>query len=177
MRTSLKILSYIVLFFIAFILFFPNEQLFIYGINKLHEQKIYISDYTYEETLTSSNIKNINIIYDGINIANINNINSKIFLAYNNIDIKDISLDDSLNSFIPSKIRYVNINYNILKPLYIYSFIDAKQYSVKIKFDILNLKLKAIFKTSKFFRNKYPKLLKELKYDKTIKDYTYEYKL
>ena len=177
MKNLSKYFLYLVLFLSVFILFLPKEQLFNYAVNKLYNEKIYLKDYTYKESLTSSNIKNINIIYDSINIANINNINGELFLVYNNVDIRDIKLDESLNSFVPSKIRYININYNILKPLYIYSKVDSKQYSIKIKFDILNLKIKAIFKTSKFFRKKYQKLLRELKYDKDIKDYTYEYKL
>ena len=177
MKNLSKYFLYLVLFLSVFILFLPKEQLFNYAVNKLYNEKIYLKDYTYKESLISTNIKNTNIIYDSINIVNINNIKSELFLVYNNVDIRNINLDDSLNSFVPSKIRYININYNILKPLYIYSKVDAKQYSIKIKFDILNLKIKAIFKTSQFFRKKYPKLLRELKYNKDIKDYIYEYKL
>jgi hypothetical protein len=177
MKSLLKYFFIIILFFTVLIVFFPKEQLFNYAVNKLYNQKIYLTNYKYQDNLTNINIQNTNIIFESINMAHIDNIDAKLFVVYNNIDINNISIDESLNSFVPSTIKNININYNILKPLFIYSNVNSKIYSVKITFDILNMKLKAIFKTSKFFRKKYPKLLRELKYDKNIKDYTYEYKL
>ena len=165
------------LFIIIFISFLPKEQLFYKAVNIAYENKIYLKNYKFKESLLLSNIKNTDIIYDGINIVNIKNIDAKLLFFYNNIDIKNISIDDSLNSFIPSNIQSINIQNNIMNPLFIKATIKSKLYSVKINLDMVNMKINAVFKTSKFFRQKYPKLLKELKYNKDIKDYTYEYKL
>jgi len=177
MKIILKTILFSLLFMVVFILFLPKEQLFIKAVNEAYKQKVYLQNYTFSEDLISSNIKNTNIIYDGINIVNIKNTDIKVWLFYNDINIKNISLDESLNSFVPSKIDNVNINYSVLNPLFVNANVKSKLFSVKINFDILNMKLNAVFKSSKFFRNKYSKLLKELKYDKKIKDYTYEYKL
>ena len=177
MKMILKLFSFVVLFFTIVILFLPKEQLFYKLINTASQNKVYLSDYTFKENLVSSNIKNINTIYDGINIANIKNIDAKVLLVYNNINITGINLDESLNSFVPSKIKSINIRYSVINPLNVFVDVYSKLYSIKIDFDLIDMKINAVFKTSKFFRKKYKKLLRELKYDKDIKDYTYEYKL
>ena len=177
MRLLSKVISLFLLFLIVLVLFLPKEQLFIKFVNQLYKEHIYLKDYKYSDELFTSNISNMTINYDGINIAKISNSRFDMFLVYNNIDINNISLDESLNAFVPSNIKNININYSILDPLYVNASVLSKLYSIKIQFDIVNLKLNAKFKTSKFFRKKYKKLLRELNYDKTIKDYTYEHKL
>jgi hypothetical protein len=177
MRTVFKYFSYIILFNIIFVLFFPKEQLFYKIVNTAYENKIYAKDYKLIDDLTQITINDCDIIYDGIKIVQIKKINAKLFFIYNNINIKNIEIDKSFNTFIPSTIYSINLKYNIFNPLSVKGIIKSKLYSIKIDFDILNMKINAIFKTSKFFRLKYKKIIKELKYDKNIKDYTYEYKL
>jgi len=177
MRLILKFFSFVIIFTFVFIIFLPKEQLFNKVVNIAYENKVYLKDYTFNEDLIRSDIKDMNIIYDGINIVNIKNISIQALLIQNNINISNIEIDASLNSFVPSEIQNININYTIFNPLILKANINSKLYSVKIDFDILSMQINAVFKTSKFFRTKYKKLIKELKYDKNIKDYTYEYKL
>ena len=173
----LKYISYIVLFFTLILVFLPKEKLVNKVLIELKNNKISVSKYEFTDKLFMFDISDIDIYYDGIQASNIQQVYIKPYLLVNDIIIKNIKLDDSLATFVPSSIELIKIKYSILDPLNIKINAYSKLYKIDGKFDILNKNLKLNINLSKRFKNKYPKILRKLKYDKTTKDYTYEYQL
>jgi len=176
----LKLLKYLLLIFIfveSIVLFMPKERLFNALLFELDSNKINLKSYSFSDDLFSIDLNNINILYDNIDIANTSNIKAISYIFHNEINVNDIKIDNSLNSILPSKVDNVNIVYSILNPLFIDIRIYSSLYKATGYIDVLKKKLIMNINLSKQFKSKYPKIMRQLKYDKNTKEYIYEYSL
>ncbi len=173
----LKYISLTILFFIFLIIFSPKERIFNVALNKLYNNKIVLKTYEYDDSLFSMNIKNAILVYDGIEIAQIQTINIFTLIYANTMLIDSIKLDDSLNHILPSKINIATLKYSVFNPLSITININTSLYKANGYFDFYKKKLYLDVSVSSHFKNTYPKILKKMKYNKNTKGYTYEYSL
>jgi len=176
----IKLLKYLFIFVVfleALIIFAPKQRLFNALLHELDINKVNLNSYVFSEDLFFINLKNTNLLYDDIDIAKVNQTNIESYVFYNEIKVNKIKIDESLNSILPSKIDEINIVYSILNPLYVDINVYSPLYKAKGYVDILNKKLIMSINLSKQFKSKYPKIMRQLKFDKDTKEYIYEYSL
>lgn len=174
-----QILKYILLlgvFLIAFIAFAPKENLYFLLLDSLQKEKIIINSKKIEDRYLEFNIQNSDISYQGIDAVNIEELKIKTCLASSKVIIFNISIDDSMKQFLPSKIKTIKASHSILNPLFIdikINLVQAKAYGVV---DILEQKVILNLIPSQQFLKSYKKLLKQMKKQENG-EYKIEYKL
>lgn len=173
----LKMISLIVLFFTLLLVFAPKQKIFNQLLYTLQDNKILLSQHNFNDELFSFNITNIMVLYKDIETISINKIKIKPYLLFNEIQITKIQIDDSLKQFLPASVDLVTIQHTIFDPLNLKIKMYSKLFKINGIYDILNKKIILNVNISKRFKTLYPKIIKKLKYDKTKKEYTYEYQL
>ena len=174
-----QIFKYILLlaiFLIALIAFAPKENLYFFLLESLQKEKIVVKTKDLEDNYLEFSIKNSEVSYQGIDAVNIKELNIKTYIVKSKIEILNISLDDSMKQFLPSKIKNIQLSHSILNPLFIdikANLIQAKVYGVV---DILEQKVILNLAPSKQFLKSYKKLLRKMKKQKSG-EYKIEYKL
>ena len=108
-------ISFFVIWF-ALLVFMPKQELYFTLEKELAKQDIEINEESIEEGMFSLNLIKPVIYVKGIKIATIEKINIFTLIFTSNINIKLLSLDDSLKSFAPQKIDVANISYSLLSP-------------------------------------------------------------
>jgi hypothetical protein len=174
MKTVFKFFLYLLLFIIAFFVFLPKELLYNQIEKALEQNKIVVSNEIRDEKLFGLDIKNADIYFNGINMANVNKISFTSYLFYTNIDITDIRLLDSLKNMVPTPINKLKVEHSVLNldKLSISStglfgsakgFVDLKKREVQLEID-----------ASSKMKNSYSQILRTMK----LKDgkYIYDYK-
>ncbi len=173
-----RIILYFIVFIYSLIIFLPKENLFFYIINQLENEKIFLNYTKSEDKFLKFRLDNIEIEYDDIKIAQISKIKIENYFFYNQITIKNIISDNSLQTFIPRTISNIKVIYSILDPLDINIKIDSRLANAIGTIDIINKKLSLVLNISKKFQKRYPMIIKNLKFkEKTNKGgkYSYEY--
>lgn len=171
----LRVIIYVVIFFITFIHFFPTQKVVDYGVDNY--VKIYDID-------LSSSINNNLLTYEGKNsilfykskkIADINSVKITPFIGINKVEINDIKLKGIVAGLIPTKIESLTATYSIINPEEI--LLNGKGEFGKFdgKFNILNSRLSIELTPSLLMLKKFSFPLSYLK--KNGKKYIYEYTL
>jgi len=135
-------LSFLIGFYIGFIIFMPKNFLIFTAEKYLKKENIYINA-KYKENLINSEIKNAKIFINGINLIEFKKAKFFPLIFYNKISINNI-----LIHFKNLKINNLNITYFIVNPLKVLiqgdsnfgkinGFIDLKKRFLKVY--ILNL--------------------------------------
>lgn len=177
MNKFYRIISYIIIALLFFIILFPKDRLFYLLLDDLKDKKVIFTNVNLQNNLFSLKINNSNILYDGIKAVKIDSIALKTYILSNNILIKNIYINDVFKEFLPPRINNIDISYNILNPLKIDISIYSKLFKGVGYFSILSNKITLKIKFSELFKRKYSNMLQQFRYDKTTKDYIYEYKL
>ena len=163
MKKILKLFSYLILLIFFILILLPKESIYNYIEHQLSNDEVIISNENRDEKLLSLNINNADIYYEGIKIANIDKTSFLFFFFYNEVNINNIRIEDSLSTMIPSSITNVKIKYTILD----YEFIHIKSIGSFGKLEgtlnILNKKLFLKLEPSSLMKTKYNKLLKNMK--------------
>jgi hypothetical protein len=100
----------------ALLIFMPKEELYFTLEKELAKQDIEINEESIEEGVFSLTLIKPVIYAKGIKIATIEKINIFTLIFTSNINIRSLSLDDSLKSFAPQKIDVANISHSLLSP-------------------------------------------------------------
>lgn len=174
MKKVLKLLLYIIVFFLFLIIFLPKESLYNLLEKQLEKNQIIISNEIINEKLFSISLLNGNIFYQGINIAKIDDITFKTYLFQTKINVENINFLDSLISFAPSPITKVTFEHSLL---------DFDKINIKSSgtfgelngyIDILKKEIRIELNASNVMKNSYSKLLQNMKF--ADERYIYEYK-
>jgi len=155
MKKFLIFLSFLIGFYIGFIIFMPKNFLIFTAEKFLKKENIYINA-KYKENLLNEEIKNTKIFINSINLIEFKR--AKIFplIFYNKININNI-----LINFKNLKINNLNITYSIINPFKVFiqgnsnfgkidGFIDLKKRFVKIYIiNLTNTNLKTFLRRDK----------------------------
>jgi len=142
MKKFLIFLSFLIGFYIGFIIFMPKNFLIFTAEKFLKKENIYINA-KYKENLLNEEIKQANIFINGISLIEFKKAKIFLFIFYNKVSINNISIH-----FQNLKINNLNITHLIINPFKILikgnsnfgkidGFIDLKNRFLKVY--ILNL--------------------------------------
>jgi len=176
MKLVLKSILIFLIFLYSLVYFLPKENLYYFALEKLQNEKILINSKKIKDKFFSLNIKDSVIFYDSIKALEVSNIDLNIYLFTNSLNISNISLDDMLKRFLPSKIKTLEVSYTILNPLVVNikaNLVQAKVYGI---FDITSNTVTLYLKPSKQFLKLYKDILKNMKKQENG-EYKIEYKL
>ena len=174
MKKILKIFLYIIVFVFAIFIFLPKESLYYFAEKSLLEKKVIISNEKIKENLFGLSISNADIYFENINISTVDKIEIKSYLFYSKIEINSIKLMDSFENMAPSPIDNIKIKYSILKFDKIEISSNGLFGELRGHVDILNRVILLELTASSKMKEKYSKILRNMK----LKDgkYYYEYK-
>jgi hypothetical protein len=174
MKKIFKLFVYLLLFILFFLIFLPKESFYNFAEKELAKQNIILSNEIRIENLFSLDINKLKIYYEGIEGANIKNINVLSFFFYSKVNIENIKLLDSLSSFFPPKIANINLSHSILDYENIDLIGNGDFGSVAGQINILSRTVTLNLKPSSKMKIKYSKILSQMK----LKEgkYIYEYR-
>jgi len=174
MKFIFKLFTYLFVFILALLVFFPKQSVYNLIEQELAKNKVIISGEKRDEKLFALDIKDSGIYYEGINVANVNKTSFESYLVYTKLEIKDIRLLDSFKSMVPSPISNIKVEYSIL---------DIKNAKIKANglfgklngnIDILNRVITLELEASSKMKSSYSKILRQMR----LKEgkYLYEYR-
>jgi len=107
----------LLVFWFAFLLFMPKEELY-YALEKqLKIEGIKINEKAIETGIFSLNLIDADVYYKGIHVVHIEKVNIFTLIFTTNINIKTLTIDDSLKDFAPEKIGQANITHLLFSPM------------------------------------------------------------
>jgi len=171
-----KFFIYFFFFVFALILFTPKESIYYLAEQNLKKFDVVISKESLKSTLFSLNIENLEITTKGIDSAIIEKADITLLLFSNNITLENIKLSSVVDSFVPSKISNIELNYTIFNPLVLTGELEGKFGVADVKLHILDRNLSVVLYPSKLMLKGYKKSLNyftkgeegEYKYAKTF---------
>lgn len=104
-------------FIISMMIFLPQKNIFYIAEKFLAKNQTYISNEIIEQKLFGVDIKNMEIIFEDINIGNIQNIQMNFLGFHNKIVINKMVVKAGNFTFIPKNIDIVEATHSILSPL------------------------------------------------------------
>ena len=130
---------------------------------KFFEQKVIISNEKRVDKIVSLEVKDAFVYYEGIKIANIDKISFMFLLFYNEINIDNIKLLDSLSVIIPPSIKNINIKHSIFdyKNIHIKSIGSFGKLEANV--NILTKKVLIKLDASSLMKREYSKILRSMK--------------
>ena len=172
----LRVGGYIAFFILALMYFMPKISSYYYVEQELEKHKIVLS---HEEVLDkgfSLQLNHVDVSFDSIESASIESANVKFFVAYNSIDIHNITLESIVASFFPLYIKDAKISYSIFAPLKVIAKANGDFGSASAEIYFLDKNISAVIKPSKLMLQKYRRTLSMMKkqengeyvYDKTF---------
>ena len=175
----LKIIFFVVLTFVIFIATLPKENIYYKIEEQLLKSDLIIYDEAVNSSLNSLTIKNGIINYKGIDGATFRTITLNINIFSNDLIIKNLKTNQSLQNLIPTSFDEIKISYSILKPTKILLKAKSKIGNVDGNIDLTISKLSLSFEPRKNLSNNEKNMIKFMKYKKTANSkkgvYTYEY--
>ncbi len=173
----LKRFFYFLLCFLLFlqllIIFLPKEQIFNYLQDKTKVYHIILHSQTIKDEGIKIILKNNSLVYDGLKVASSKNISADMFIFYTQINIKNVTLSEIVESVMPSHISQIKISWSpfILNLVKLQANGDMGTISGYV--DLFHKKIILILKPSKLMKARYSATLKNMK--KTKKGYRYVY--
>lgn len=152
--------------------FIPKSSVYYLLEENLKKLDVVISNEKLEESLFTLSIENANISTKGIDSAIVSKSDITLLLFYDKLTFSDIKLSSIVETYLPSKIKSLEISYSILSPLSVE--ISAEGDFGKASASVLLLKrsVKAILKPSKKMFSHYRRSLRFFKKEKDG-EYTY----
>lgn len=168
--------AYLLFFILALMYFTPKTSLYYMLEKELKKHEVIISNEKVSDKGFSLDIKDATIYVKGIDSANVELTNVKLFTLYNTIKIKNIELSSVASTMIPLKIDALNLSYSIFNPLKVTAEGSGGFGEAKASFHILERALNLKVKPSNTMLKNYAKSMKKLKknedgsysYDKTF---------
>lgn len=168
-----KFFGYSVFFIVALIYFTPKVSLYYFLETKLNQLEIVIG---LEEALDNGftlGVKHQSVYYKSIQSATIKEAHLKIFMLYNALNFKDITLSSVAKSFFPLHIENATIQYTLFNPLYIQAVIDGEFGKANARYSILKKTLHIELLPSDLMLKSYMNTLKNMQKNKEG-EYSYD---
>ena len=146
MQMVKKAALYILLFWVALIVFMPKEELYFSLEKVLAKQGIEINESQISEGMFSLDLQDLTIYAKGIKVMTVEKVECFTLLFYTNVVIDNVSVDKALSSMIPEKIEKIQLTHSVLSPMKIQlkgegsfgianGYIDLPERKIHIDFD------------------------------------------
>lgn len=168
-----RLLGYTLFFVIALIYFMPKISMYYFFEKELQNYKIVFSKEEVVDQGLSLELSYVNVSYDGIDLAKIQSIETKLFLIHNTIELQNIALADFTKSTLPSAIDTMKINYSIWEPLEVNVIIDGQFGHANGTVQIMDKNMTLTIEPSELMLQKYTHTLSTMKKN-TQGSYEYE---
>lgn len=140
------------------------------------DQKIAIHEKLLDETLNGIKVYKSFISYNGIDTVNLEEISLSSLLVTSKLSVKQITLNQSFQSFLPINYDFIILEHFLWDPLHIYIQSEFSQGSINGTVDLETKIAKLNIIAEKNFLAKYPLVKKQLTYiDKDDNNERYEY--
>jgi len=175
-KRILKFFAYIAFFILALIYFTPKVSLYYYAEQLLKPFDVIVSSEVLEDNGLSLNINDGVVAVKSIESATVKELNIKLLGFYNSVDVKDIELSSVAKSFIPLKIKSVEIRHSIFNPIVVDVDSIGEFGEANVKINLLERTLHLVLHPSSLMLKRYKSTLRNLKksengeyiYDKTF---------
>lgn len=175
MKMLFKLIVLFLLFIYSFLYFAPKQLAYNFIEQEALNHKVIISDEIKEEKAFSFLLRDANIYFDGLKVANFKRLNLQSLYFKSTFEINEIKLLKSLSKMFPSKIKNVQVKHSILDFDKLSILANGDFGVINGSFDIINRTLHLELKASKLMEKSYSKILRKMKKQKGV--YIYEYKL
>jgi len=162
----LKFLSYSLLFIIALIYFIPKISIYYFLETELKKFDTIVSKEELIDTGYSLKVKDATISLKSVDTAKISELDAKLFIVYNMINVNNIYLSSVASTYVPLKIENLKILYTVINPINL----EAKAYGefgeIYARVNLLESTLYVRLTPSKLMLKKYQRTLKMFKKSK-----------
>jgi len=117
MQMVKKILIMMGIFWLAFIVLMPKQELYYKLEEVLEKQSIVMNEKQKDEGFFSLTLHQVDVYVKGIKLATIEKVNFFTLFCYSSVLCDEIILDDSLKTMLPTEITSVKITHGIWAPL------------------------------------------------------------
>jgi len=162
----LMFLAYVAFFVLALMYFTPKTSLYYMLEKELKQYDVIISDEKVTDNGFSLSIDDATVYVKNIDTAILKELDIKLFAFYNAISLKDITLSDVTASFIPVKIKSVDLMYSIIDPLNLKIDAEGAFGTASGSLSISERKLHLDVVPSKIMHSKYKNTMRQLKKQK-----------
>ena len=171
-KKLLRFFAYTLFFILALMAFVPKSSLYYLLEQNLKKFDVVISDEQLQESLLSLSIANANISTKGIDSASIGQSDVTLLLFYNKLSFKDIKLSSIVETYLPSKIASIEIDYSLFHPLTLEVNAEGDFGEARSSLHLLDRNASVVLQPSKKMFSHYRKSLRFFKKNKDG-EYTY----
>ncbi|MBU1659432.1 hypothetical protein KKG72_10350 [bacterium] len=132
-----RFLGYFVFFILALMYFTPKVSVYYFLEQQLKPYAVIISSEEVKDDGFTLGIEHASISVKSIESANIGEIGVKIFVLYNSLNLKNITLSSAAGSFIPLQADAAEIRYTVLNPLHVVAHAKGDFGEVQAQFNLL----------------------------------------
>lgn len=168
-----RFLAYSLFFILSLMYFTPKASAYYFLEQQLKDYSVVISKEDIIDSGLSLNISDASISYKSIESANVSNMDVSLFVVYNTIHVKDITISSVAKTFMPLHVKNLDIKYSIFNPLNIVATCSGEFGEADATISIVNRVLHLTLKPSKVMLSKYKNTLKNLKKSENG-EYVYE---
>ncbi len=161
------------LFLQLFIIFIPKGQILNYLQDKTKVYRVVLHSQIIKDKGIKLILKNNSLVYDGLKIASSKNISIDMFIFCTQINIKNVTLSEIVESAMPSHISQIKIYWSPFILNHVKLQVNGDMGTVSGYVDLFHKKIMLILKPSKLMKARYSATLKNMK--KTKKGYRYVY--
>jgi len=127
----LKFLLFVVLFVALVILFLPKENLYYLAEGQLFKLdggkvSIVLSNESLKDNGFVLKVQNADVSYGGINVAHVEELNVMPFIAYNEVNIKHISVPKNFQSFVPAEVESATLKFSLFYPVKVWIHLEGE---------------------------------------------------
>ena len=162
-KKLLRFFAYTLFFIVALMVFVPKSSVYYLLEHNLKKVDVVISGEQLTESLLSLNIANANISTKGIDSAIIGQSDVTLLLVYDKLSFKDIKLSSIVETYLPSKIASVEIDYSVFHPLTLEVNAEGDFGEARGSLHLLDRNATLILKPSKKMFSSYRKSLRLFK--------------
>ena len=166
-KKTAKFFSYFLFFILALVVFIPKSSLYYFMEQELETFNIIVSNETLKENLLTLALKDADISIKRVESAKIETTTLTLLVFYNHISFKNIQLSTLIEAYAPSKIREIQLKYEIWNPFFITMQGTGDFGSCVAKFNLQTKTMQVKFAPSKLMLEKYKNSLHYFKKSNT----------
>ncbi|MDD2906325.1 MAG: hypothetical protein PHC74_08480 [Sulfurimonas sp.] len=160
-KKLLRFFAYFAFFILALIYFAPKESIYYLLEHELKTYSVVISDETLQDKGLTLSIQNAALYVKSIESAKIKNCDVTLLLLYNSLNASDITLSESLKSFVPLKIESLAFTQSIFDPLHLHIHALGAFGEAKGSVNLLERTIHIDFTASELMQKEYKNALRE----------------
>jgi hypothetical protein len=168
-----RFFAYFFFFILALVYFTPKVNAYYFLEQELKSYSVVISDEKVKDSGFSLNITDATVSVKSVDGAKVSSADVKIFVFYNSINVKDITLSSIANSFMPLQIQSLSAKYSVFNPLNVVAVCIGDFGEASANINIIDRVVNVKIKPSQSMLKEYKNTLKNLKKSESG-EYIYE---